>query len=82
MLGPPSGGLELLIPEAVSLGRASEDEYSPTLDDGNIGRVKALPGVIVTQAAGDRRTRAASCDPEVVEIRTVRGRLFPCVSAA
>ena len=29
-----------------------------------------------------RRARAASCDPEVVEIRTVRGRLFPCLSAA
>ena len=82
MLGPPSSGLELLIPEAVSLGRASEDEYSPTLDDGNIGRVKALPGVIVTRAAGVRRTSAASCNPEMVEILIVCGRLFPCLSAA
>ena len=53
MLWLPSGGLELLIPEAVSLGRASEDEYNPTLDDENIGGgVKALPGVILTRPTG------------------------------
>ena len=72
VLGSPSGGLELLIREAVSLGKPSEDEYNPTLDDGNIGRgVKVLPGVILTRPMGVRRTRAASCDLEMVEIHTV-----------
>ena len=71
VLGSPSGGLELLRPEAVSLGRPSEDQYNPTLDDWNVGGgVKALPGVILTRPMGVRQTRAASCDLEMVEIRT------------
>ena len=71
-----------MIPEAVSLGRASEDEYNPTLDDGNIGSgVKALPEVILIWPTGVCRKRAASCHPEVFEIRTVRRRLLPCLSA-
>jgi len=47
VLASPSGRLELGISEAVSQARASEDEYRPSLDDGNIGGVKALPRVIV-----------------------------------
>ncbi len=39
VLGSPGGGLELLTPDAVALGRLSEEEYRPTLDDGNIGGV-------------------------------------------
>lgn len=61
----------------VSLARASEDEYSPTLDDRNIGGVKALLGIILRSAEGVHRTWAASTDLEVFEIRTVRRRLFP-----
>ena len=39
VLDSPGGGLELLPPETVALGRLSEEEYRPTLDDGNIGGV-------------------------------------------
>jgi len=74
------GGLELLIPDGVVLGTPSGDEYCATLDDGNVAGDKGLPGVMVTRAAGVRGTIAASCEQELVEIRTVLGRLFPCVS--
>jgi len=79
VLGPP-GGLELLIPEVVVLGTPSGDKYRATLDDGNVPGDKGLPGVMVTRAAGVRGRIAASCEPELVKIRTVLGRLFPCVS--
>jgi len=79
VLGSP-GGLELLIPDVVVLGTPSGDEYRATLDDGNVAGDKGLPGVMVTQAAGVRGTIAASCEPELVKIHTVLGRLFPCVS--
>jgi len=79
VLGSP-GGLELLIPDVVVLGTPSGDEYLATLDDGNVAGDKGLPGVMVTQAAGVRGTIAASCEPELVEIRTVLRRLFLCVS--
>ena len=79
VLGSP-GGLELLIPEVVVLGTPSWHEYCATLDDGNVAGDKGLPGVMVTRAAGLRGTLAASCEPELVKIRTVLGRLFPCVS--
>jgi len=79
VLGSP-GGLELLIPDVVVLGTPSGDEYRATLDDGNVAGDKGLPGVMVTWAAGVRGTIAASCEPELVEIRTVLGRLFLCVS--
>jgi len=62
------------------LGTPSGDEYCATLDDGNVARDKGLLGVMVTLAAGVRGTIAASCEPEFVEIRTVLGRLFLCVS--
>jgi len=80
VLGSP-GGLELLIPDCVVLGTPSGDEYRATLDDGNVAGHKGLPGGMVTGAAGVRGTIAASCEPELVEIRTVLGRLFPCVSS-
>ena len=35
VLGSP-GGLELLIPDVVVLGRPSGDEYQATLEDGNV----------------------------------------------
>jgi len=61
-------------------GTPCVDKYPITLDDGNVAGDKALPGVMVTQAAGVLGTFGASCKPEVVEIRTVLGRLFPRVS--
>jgi len=79
VLGSP-GGLELLIPDVVVLGTQSGDEYCATLDDGNVAGDKGLPGVMVTRAVGVSGTIAASCEPELVEIRTVLGRLFPYVS--
>jgi len=72
VLGSP-GGLELLIPDVVVLGTPSGDEYRATLDDGNVAGDKGLPGVMVTQAQGVRGTIAASCEPELVEVRTVLG---------
>jgi len=79
VLGSPDG-LELLIPDVVVLGTPSGDEYRATLDDGNVAGDKGLPGVMVTRAVGVRWTIAASCEPELVEIPEVLGRLFPCVS--
>ena len=79
VLGSPSG-LGLLIADIVVLGTPSGHEYRAMLDDGNVAGDKGLPGVMVTPAAGFRGTIAASCEPELVEIRTVLGQLFPCVS--
>ena len=79
VLGSPCE-LELLIPDVVELGTPCGDEYRATLDDGNVAGDKCLPGVMVTRAAGVRGTIAASCEPELIEIHTVLGRLFPCVS--
>jgi len=80
VLGSP-GGLELLIPDVVVLRRPSGDKYRATLDDGNVAGDKGRPGVMVTRAAGVRGTFVASCELELVEIRTLFGRLFPCVSS-
>jgi len=55
------GRVELLTPDFVVLGMPSEDEYRPTLEDGNDARDKALPQVIVTWAVGDCGTIATSC---------------------
>ena len=79
VLGSP-GGLELLIPDVVVLGTPSGDKYCAMLDDGTVAGDKVLPGVMVTRAAGVRGTIAASCEPELVKIHTVLGRLFPSVS--
>ena len=79
VLGSP-GGLELLIPDVVVLGRPSGDEYQATLEDGNVAGDNGLPGVMVTRAAGVCGTIAASCELDLVEIRTVLGRLCPCMS--
>jgi len=62
------------------LGTPSGDKYRATLDDGNVAGDKGITGVMVTRAAGVPGTIAASCEPELVEIRTVLGQLFPCVS--
>jgi len=67
------GGLELLIPDGVVLGTPSGDQYSATLEDGNVAGDKGLPGVMVTRAAGVCVTIGAFCEPELVEIRTVLG---------
>jgi len=64
-------GLELLTPDVVAPCVASGDQYRATLDEGSTGGVNALSGVIRPRAAGVRPMRAASCDPEVVETRTV-----------
>jgi len=74
------GGLKLLIQDLVVLATPGGHEYRATLDDGNVARDKGLPGAMVTRAAGICGTIAASCAPELVEIHTVLGRLFPCVS--
>jgi len=79
VLGSPCR-LELLIPDIVVLGTPSGDEYHATLDDGNVAGNRALLGVMVTQAVGVCGTIAASCEPELVKIGTVLGRLVPCVS--
>ena len=47
------------------------DGYHATLDDRSTGGVYALPGTTRPRAAGIRLTRAATCDPDVVETRTV-----------
>jgi len=60
---------------------ASGDKYRATLNEESTGGVYALPGVIHPQAAGVGITSAASCDPEVVETRTVDTRLFVRSSA-
>ena len=57
---------------------ASGDEYGGTLEDVNIGGVYALPWIIRCGAARVRLTRAARCDPQVVETRTVETQLFAC----
>ena len=75
-----TGGLALLIPDIVVPGMLSGDKYRATLDDGNVTGDKGQLGVIVTQAAGTSGPIAAFCEPELVDIRTVLGRLFPCVS--
>jgi len=79
VLGSP-GGLELLITDVVVLGTPSGHQYRATLDDGNLAGDKGLPGVMVTRGAGVSGTIAASCEPELVEVPSVLGRLFPCVS--
>ena len=80
VLDPPAG-LELLSPDVVTLRVASGDGYRATLDDRSTGGVYALLGTTRPRAAGVRLTRAASCDPDVVETRTVDTRLFVCPSA-
>jgi len=62
------------------LGIPSGDEYRVTLDNGNVTKDKCLRGVMVRRAASVCGSLAASCEPGLVEIRTVRGRLCPCVS--
>jgi len=79
VLGSPRA-LELQIPDVVVLGTPRGDEYGATIDDGSFAGDKALPRYVVTQAAGVCGTIAASCEPELVEISTVLGRLYPCVS--
>ena len=47
----------------VVLGMPTGDQYRATLDDGNVAGEKALPGVIVTRAAGVLGTIAGSSKP-------------------
>jgi len=72
VLGSPRA-LELQIPDVVVLGTPRGDEYGATIDDGNVAGDKALPGYMVTRAAGVCGTISASCEPELVEISTVLG---------
>jgi len=67
------GGLELLIPDGVVLGKPSGDEYRATLDHGNVAGYKSQAGVMVTRAAGVLGPIAASCEPALVEIPAVLG---------
>ena len=57
----------------IVLGTLAGDGYHATLDDQNVIGEKVLQGVIVTRAAHILGTIAASCEPELVEIRTVLG---------
>ena len=52
------------------------NEERDTRDVEIVGRVYALLRIIHAHAAGIRLTIAASCDPEVVEIRTVNTLLL------
>ena len=61
----------------VVLWVASGGENRSLLKEGNIGGQEALPRIMHPRATGVRLTRD-TCDPEVVEIRTVIGQLFPC----
>ena len=79
VLGLPSG-LKLLIQDGVVLGMPSGDEYCARRDDGNVVRDMGLLGALVIRATGLRWKIAAFYEPELDEIRTVLGRLFPCVS--
>jgi len=72
------GELQLLTPDVVTLWVASRDEYGGTLEDVNVGGVYALPWIIHHGAAGVRLTGPAPCNPDVVETRTVKTRLFAC----
>jgi len=74
-------GLKLLTPDVVALFLASGDEYRATLNDRSTGGVYALPGIIYPRAAGVPLTRAASCQPQVLETRTLDTRLFVSLSA-
>jgi len=62
--------LERRTAEVVALCLAI-DEESDTPDVVIVGGVYALPCIIGARAAGVSLTIAASCDPDVVEIRTV-----------
>ena len=72
----PSTGLELLSPHVVTLWVSSKDGYRATLDYWSTGRVYALQGTTRPWGAGVCLTRAATCDPDVVEIRIVNQWLF------
>jgi len=74
------GVLELLIPDVVVLGMPSGDEYRAMLDDGNVAGDTGLPGVMVTRATGVHGTIGAYCEPQLVEIGIVLGRLFLYIS--
>ena len=74
-------GLELLTPEVVGLWVASGDEYRNTPDDKNTGGVYGPPRIIRRWMLGVLLPGAVSCDPVVVEIRTVVRRLFLSLSA-
>src|SRR5437588_9246994 len=51
------------------------------LDDKNVGGVYGLPRIILQWMLGVLLPGAVSCDPAVVEIRTVVRRLFLSLSA-
>jgi len=79
VLGSP-GGLELLIPEVVVLLTPSEDKYRAMREHGNLGRGKAILRLMIIQAASVHGTISASPELELVEIRTLLGRLFIAVT--
>ena len=60
---------------------ASGDEYCATLDDENVGGVYGPPQIIRRWTLGVLLPGAVSCDPAVVEVRTVVRRFFLSLSA-
>ena len=60
---------------------ASGDEYRATLEDENAGGVYSPSRIIRRWMLGVLLPGAVSCDPAVVEIRTVVRRLFLSLSA-
>jgi len=75
-------GVEELTPDVVALCVANGDGYCDRLDDEFAGGAYEPLRIIRPQAARVRLTSAASCDPEVVEIRTVDTRLWDYFSPA
>ena len=59
---------------------ASGAEYRATLDDRGTGGAYALPGTTSPRAAGLHLTSATTCDPEMVETRTVDTGVFVWMS--
>ena len=73
--GSPSG-LEFLTPDVV-LWVASGDACRAALGGGSVDGLRALSRTMCPRAAGVCLTNGTSCDPEVVEVCTILGRLFP-----
>ena len=81
--GPRSPeGVEELTPDVVALCVANGDGYCDRLDAEFAGGAYAPLRIIRPRAARVRLTSAVSCDPEVVEIRSVDTRLWDRFSLA
>jgi len=79
VLKSPQGPV-LLTADVVALWVARGDNYAGTLEDLNVSGVYAQTGIIRPRAARVHLIGAATCDPEVVETRTVENRVVCSVS--